>query len=377
MAIYAKTVKEAAVKDTIQTPDDIGVDLDQIEKNIAGKDGIEAHRDEIEDAELGLIDDAELAESAAMIMYESQYNMNQLFECLAIHELNAASIGRELVLEEADTEGFIDKTVRIIKEAAEKFARWFAEVFTKIVNIFNDNKKFAEKNDFAIKEGYRRIAADSDAKGTKFNDDYISDLVKKIGGFSAIDIKKLHDDMGADANAKAEDYSKKVYKDILGIDVSSSKDLRAKIIEGAMSKEPVGIKEVYPHHDDLINALKNDTPAEIKKVYNDAKKSVDGIIKDMKRDASNYNDKNNKEKLKSIAKVAVEWQNTIQGAAMTLASIRSKEASQARRFAMKCAGAGAGAELKHDKSIPEVFDDHIGESSTVSSNDVFGSITLL
>ena len=77
MAIYVK--REAAVKDTIQTPDDIGVDLDQIEKNIAGADGIEAHKEEIENAELGLIDDAELAESAAMIMYESQYNLNQIF----------------------------------------------------------------------------------------------------------------------------------------------------------------------------------------------------------------------------------------------------------------------------------------------------------
>ena len=52
MGIYSNKIfrEEVTPDDVINTPDEIGIELDTIEKAICGPDGIEGHRDEIEDA---------------------------------------------------------------------------------------------------------------------------------------------------------------------------------------------------------------------------------------------------------------------------------------------------------------------------------------
>ena len=137
MAIYS--YKESAIEDTIQTPDDVGVYLDQIEEDIAGKDGIEAHRDEIEYTEEEGVGDP--LEECATLIYESTYNMNQILKCLKIHDLQEASRGRELVLEAVDVAGFCDK----IYDALVAAWRKITEIFAKIRADFRAKNAFFEK----------------------------------------------------------------------------------------------------------------------------------------------------------------------------------------------------------------------------------------
>lgn len=129
MAFY--NIREAAIQD----PNDIGVDLDQVEKDIAGPDGIEAHRDEIESAEEGMIGDP--VEEAFNIMYESEYNYNQIMRCIGIHELNEAAYGRDFIFEAADIKGFFTK----VKE-------FFVSMFKKITDV---TKTVLSKLDFQVK----------------------------------------------------------------------------------------------------------------------------------------------------------------------------------------------------------------------------------
>ena len=136
MGIYtAKIALESAVnpEDVINTPDNIGAELDEIEKAIAGPDGIEASREEIEDAQTGLIGDP--IEEAFMIMYESEYNYNQIMHTIGIHELAAASMGRDFVLEAADREGFF-----------KRISDWLKDMFAKIAKAF----KYAADNGASI-----------------------------------------------------------------------------------------------------------------------------------------------------------------------------------------------------------------------------------
>ena len=104
MAFYSVNMTTIKESTAVQTPEDIGVDLDQVEKDIAGPDGIEAHRDEVEAAEEGLIGDP--LEEAYFIMYESEYNYNQIMRCIGLNEISQAQLGRDLVLEAEDVTGF-------------------------------------------------------------------------------------------------------------------------------------------------------------------------------------------------------------------------------------------------------------------------------
>jgi hypothetical protein len=72
MGMYFERLLESGV---IQTADDTGVDLDAIEQ------AVEEERGDLNDeAESGVLGDPDPVEEAAMIMYESTYNYNQLMK---------------------------------------------------------------------------------------------------------------------------------------------------------------------------------------------------------------------------------------------------------------------------------------------------------
>ena len=141
MGIYSKKfLNESAVADTIQDPNNPGNDLDQIEKDICGPQGIEAHSDEIEDAQTGVVGDP--LEEAYVVMYESEYNFNQLMQCIGIAELSAVSNGRDVVFEAADKKGFLAKVKEILKSMFAKITSAFKNVIADIQKGLSGDKKF-------------------------------------------------------------------------------------------------------------------------------------------------------------------------------------------------------------------------------------------
>lgn len=152
MGMFYNKLMESAVEDTIQTPDDIGVDLDAVEKAIVGDDGCEAHREEIDDAMEGVIGDP--LEEAAHIMYESEYNFNQLMKCIGMAELNEAASGRDFILEGGNMASFLDKAKTILTKMFESITKAFNNVMKKLNEALSIDKQLLKRqND--IEYGYK------------------------------------------------------------------------------------------------------------------------------------------------------------------------------------------------------------------------------
>lgn len=178
--IYSRLMTESAVDGAIQTPDDIGVDLDQVEKDIAGENGIAAHQDEVEDAQEGMIGDP--VEEFAMIMYESEYNYNQIMESIGMAELREASMGRELIYESVDIKGFFEKVKKWLVSMFEKLTQAVRKLLAKLDFQAKADKKFVTQNAVRIRAGEKM--ADWAAEGYVFED------LKFSGKSNSNEIKK-------------------------------------------------------------------------------------------------------------------------------------------------------------------------------------------
>ena len=152
MGMFYNKLVESAVDDVIQTPDDIGVDLDAIEKNIVGDDGCEAHREEIDDAMKGVVGDP--LEEAAYIMYESEYNFNQLMKCIGLAELNEMSVGSDFILEGVNKSKFFENMRTIFTNMFTTITTAFKNVMDSIATKMNPHKQLVAKHEAEIKAGY-------------------------------------------------------------------------------------------------------------------------------------------------------------------------------------------------------------------------------
>ena len=177
MGIYSNKIfrEEVTPDDVINTPDEIGIELDTIEKAICGPDGIEGHRDEIEDAATGVV--GEPLEEAFNIIYESEYNYNQILRCIGMNELKSFVEGKEYVFTEADKNGFFETFRKWLLEAFRKVTEWFNKMVNKFREATGLDKKFVEKHSKEIVDGYNAIAAKGD---TKFETYDFSNLIENV-----------------------------------------------------------------------------------------------------------------------------------------------------------------------------------------------------
>lgn len=163
MSIYTNKIlrEEVNPEDVINTPTDIGAELDEIEKAICGPDGIEAHRDEIEDAQAGVV--GEPLEEAFHMIYEAEYNYNQIMRCIGMNELKSYNEGKEFVFTEADKTGFFETFKAWLKKAFEKVVEFFKKIIASLTEMIGADKKFVEKHNAEIKAGYDKLKAEKDA----------------------------------------------------------------------------------------------------------------------------------------------------------------------------------------------------------------------
>lgn len=147
MGYFYNKYAESAVEDTIQTVDDIGNDLEQIEKDIEGADGIEAHRDEVEDALDGMVGDP--VDECMIMIAESEYNWNQMMKEMGLEELAEAAAA------DGKTENktsFIDKAVKFFQDIARKIGEMISNAIDRLVH--GDHTAFVKKNKDAIERGF-------------------------------------------------------------------------------------------------------------------------------------------------------------------------------------------------------------------------------
>ena len=182
MSFY-NIMKESAV----QTPDDIGNDLDQIEKDI-----LEDREDDADIASNGILndntDDFDPVSEGFMIMYESLYNHNQLLRAIGIHELNEAYNGRELILEAADVKAWFEHVKDIFVKAFTKICEVFRTAVSKL-NFAATNDKNLIENNKDILEKAKTNKTEWEFEGYKYNN--IRDSISAVQAFA----KELEDEI--------------------------------------------------------------------------------------------------------------------------------------------------------------------------------------
>ena len=152
MGYFYNMMLESDVEDAIQDPDNVGVDLDAIEDAIMGDDGIEAHRDEVEAAEDGMLGDP--MEEASMIVFESEYNFNQIMKAIGIAELNEAYAGRDFFLEGENKKGFFATCKEVLANMWKSITGVFAKAHAWLREHVNLHKTFLKNNRAAIEAGF-------------------------------------------------------------------------------------------------------------------------------------------------------------------------------------------------------------------------------
>lgn len=195
--------EEVTPEDVINTPEDISVELTEIEKAICGPDGIEAHRDEVEAAQAGVV--GEPLEEAFNMIYEAEYNYNQIMRCIGINELKSYNEGKEFVFTEADKAGFFESFKAWLKKAWEKVVEFFQKIIASLTEMLGADKKFVEKHNAEIKAGYEKLKMDKEATFESYEFSKLGDSVEDIKNsdyFSQDDSADHYHRMESELNGK-------------------------------------------------------------------------------------------------------------------------------------------------------------------------------
>lgn len=376
MGIYSNLInfESAAVQD----PDNTGVDLDQVEDAVMGDDGIEAHKDEVEAAIAGTVDPVEEAYTA---IYEAEYNYNQIMRTIGIRELSEAAYGREIVLEGADIKGFFNKCKEFFVAMFKKITEAFKNVGKILMSSIASDKSLASKYANDIKAGFDGTWS---ATGYVFNPNialenvydycnkYDSDRIKAV-----LDGMKRMSDITADDSyynkvSKEEIMSKVAEKLNLG-DVNSDKEYREALTKHLRSgnDKPVELNGKISY-DQIIKNLKNDSEVkDIKKAYDDIKKSFNKTLTDLKTlEKAVYQETgDNATKNKRIAYVsgAIASMKNIKSVESITYSVTLNAAKQKRAQARKM----ALYFIRHSKSTKKTT------NATQESAGIFGNLEMI
>lgn len=374
MGIYSNLInfESAAVQD----PDNTGVDLDQVEDAVMGDDGIEAHKDEVEAAIAGTVDPVEEAYTA---IYEAEYNYNQIMRAIGIRELSEAAYGREIVLEGVDIRGFFDKCKQFFIAMFKKVTEAFKNVAKILMSSIASDKKLATKYAREITAGYN---SNWSATGYVFENDIslinVLDTIHNIDkdsvsrSLAAKERIDANDDIYYNKLSKEEIMGRVSRKNNLGSDISNDKEYRealTKKLRGGKD-EPIELNGSGLDDKQIIYNLKNDSEIkDIKKGYDDIKKSFNNTLTDLKtlEKAVQQENGSNAEKNKKMAYIsgAVATMKNIKSVetitySVTLNAAKQKKA-QARKMALYF--------IRHSKS---------GKATTTQeSAGIFGNLEMI
>lgn len=350
MGIYSVkfNLESAAVEDAIQTPDDVGVDLKQVEEDIMGKDGIEAHRDEVEAAEEGLIGDP--VEEATFIMYESEYNYNQLMEAIGMTELREASYGREVLYEAGTIKTFLSRVIEVITNMFKSITKTVKDVLAKMDFMAKADKKFVEKYEAQIKEGATKTKGWK-AKGFTFPENLTASATSIFKIDSKIEVGGTHYLSAATVYAKSDDNAsqkyietvnsdeqkKKVIKNISGVNADNLNEMTEKLIEKFYGPKKENLNG-FVRAKDIIDILKNDRETKtIRDMYKEVQKGYSDTIAKIKKLSSGIDNSDHASKAMNVCEAAARAakfeKNVVNQAYCVLMKAARAKRAQARSLA--------------------------------------------
>lgn len=284
MAIYrARTfVSEGAVEtpEKDPTPEYPGVDLDAVEKAII---------DQTDEHDCCYIDKSHCespVEECAAIMYESEYNFNQIMKCIGINELKEFSNGRDLILEGADLHAFFENVKKLIVKMAEGFMAMCQKAFTAIKNAITADKKLVSEYAKDIEVGFGKDgwkfenAWDLNALNVKYNP-----LKQSIAD---VNFEELINDAENNVLLDSDTFSHTAaVKRISGVEVSDEGNAAAQMKEALNKKFFVSTTYESGAGNELLNTvmgiLKNTSDIdELNTAYADIKKGYKDLLNKLK-----------------------------------------------------------------------------------------------
>lgn len=284
MAIYrARTfVSEGAVEtpEKDPTPEYPGIDLDAIEKAIIDQ------TDEHDCCDIDKSHYESPVEECAAIMYESEYNFNQIMKCIGINELKEFSNGRDLILEGADLHAFFENVKKLIVKMAEGFMAMCQKAFTAIKNAITADKKLVGEYAKDIEVGFGKDgwkfenAWDFNALNVKYNP-----LKQSIAD---VNFEELINDTENNVLLDGDTFSHTAaVKRISGVEVSDEGNAAAQMKEALNKKFFVSTTYESGAGNELLNTvmgiLKNTSDIdELNTAYADIKKGYKDLLNKLK-----------------------------------------------------------------------------------------------
>ena len=184
MGIYSrKYMLEAAPEDVAANADASAAEvIDNIEQNVSDEViGVEPEKVLNTDTEVELeipedkkfeleIDPVDPVSESYAMLFEEEYNYNQLMRTIGMYELNEAAHGREVIYEAADIKGFIQKVIQMFKDAWAKVSGFFMKAIADLKEKANKLKELrTARNTKLITDGFADVKTSVyDIDSTKF-----------------------------------------------------------------------------------------------------------------------------------------------------------------------------------------------------------------
>ena len=347
MGMYYKKLMESAVEpeDVIQTADDVGNDLEAIEKAVE-----EEHKDGGLDGGCFTACDTgcdDCVDEASIAIFESEFNMSRLMQRIGVVELHEFAEGRDFVLEGANMQAFIAKAREIITSLWKKAVELYQAGMKKLKEIFSVDRKLLAHE--------KEIIAGCNAGGWELKDTY--DLFKLdpknlkfdilTSGDNELSVKKLvtntTGDLSAGTMAANEGELSKAacVKRVMGVDVKEPGDADAAIkkelyVRTDVDANTTGICEI------VIEVLKTSKDIDaLNAAYKNMKSKYSALLQELKDLERHYKTTDSKELGTIVTNTisAVTYEKGLQNKcySICLSAYRTRR-SIARKLAMKWIG---------------------------------------
>lgn len=290
MGIYSTKYLLEEDLSSVQDPNNPGVDLDQIEKDIVGDDGNEAHSEEIDAAVDGVIDDP--LDECYQIMYESEYNYNMLLQTIGLQELRESASGKEYIMEAGALSNFFSRVKDIFVSMFKKITEFFKKVFNAIKSRVVSDKKFIATYEKDIRDGAEVLKSNGklkDKQGYSFDNlkkpsmlvgvyGYISTATRELAG--EFDIHKYTEESKSNEINKL--FSSALKNNNVNKSASSISELNKLLAEHYYGNK-INVFNGNLTADGIISVLKDGSDtSEIQKQYNNLKKEYSDVLKGLK-----------------------------------------------------------------------------------------------
>lgn len=228
-------------------------------------------------------------ENAIAIAEAVDADYNKLFQSVGIHELAVyESTGEEIVYEAEEKKTLVNRVVEFFKGLWAKIKAGFEAILTKFESL---KKEVRNRIPNITKEMVMNCDKESFGKTHEFNIDKNNEYIENANNFIRNSLAEF-DKVLADSNSTKEDVVNKkkeleerICKEVSGFDVSKVSEMTKKIHEKLLGDEVEATKEYVANNISTIVGIVKDgnTKNTIKKNYKAFKKSMDGIIKNVKQ----------------------------------------------------------------------------------------------